>query len=185
MQIFKHPFFRFIFLATGLYVGWYFSYEYYFKPHTVFDDVIIDNLVNLAESLLRLFGYEVIPYEDFPLRSHIGIVSEPFPLNSKGVTIGAPCDGAVLFALFLVFVVSFPGPLKHKIWFIPAGIVAIHLLNVFRVIGLAIVVFVNEDWLAFNHDYTFTLIVYAFVFFLWWLWTKKFAPTSFQKPETT
>ncbi len=181
--ILSNPFFRFIILATGLYIGWYFSYEYYLKPHTIFDDLIIENLVVLAESLLRLIGYDLIPYQDFPFRNHIGIIGDLGPMNSKGVTIGAPCDGAVLFALFVVFVISFPGPWRHKLWFIPVGVVLIHLMNVIRVVGLAIVVRVNESWLDFNHDYTFTLIVYSFVFFLWWLWTKKFATNSFQKAQ--
>jgi hypothetical protein len=33
----------------------------------------------------------------------------------------------------------------------------------------------NENWLSFNHDYTFTLIVYSFVFLLWWIWVNKFS----------
>ncbi len=183
MAFLRNPFFRFIIVATGLYIGWYTLYEYYLKPNTLFDDYIINNLVTLSEWLLKGLGYDVIPYQDYPLRSHIGIIGPSGPLQSKGVTIGAPCDGAVLFALFVAFVVAFPGPFKHKLWFIPAGLVAIHLLNVLRVMGLAIIVLINEDWLAFNHDYTFTLIVYAFVFFLWWLWTKKFAPSNLSNNE--
>ncbi|MFN0030643.1 MAG: exosortase X [Flavobacteriales bacterium] len=174
----SNPFFRFLIKATTLYVGWYMVYEYLLKPHTLFDDYIIHNLVVLGEKVLEIIGYDLIPYTDLPLRSHIGITGPEGPMFSKGVTIGAPCDGAVLFALFIVFVVSFPGKLAAKIWFIPCGLLAIHLLNVLRVAALAIVVHIDESWLAFNHDYTFTIIVYAFVFWLWWLWIKKFSPLA-------
>jgi exosortase family protein XrtF len=179
LSFLRNPVFRFIGMATGLYLVWYFAYEYYVKPSTLFDDYVIDSLVRWGERLLTFFGYTISDYTalDGPLRSHLGIA------GSKGVSIGAPCDGAVLFALFIVFVVSYPGSFKHKWWFIPVGLLTIHFINILRVIGLAIIVHINEDWLAFNHDYTFTLIVYAFVFFLWWLWIKKFtqqekAPTQ-------
>lgn len=179
LSFLKNPVFRFLGLATSLYLLWYFSYEYYFKPHTLFDDYVIDSLVRWGERILKLVGYSISDYTtlDGALRSHLGIE------GSKGVSIGAPCDGAVLFALFIVFVISYPGPIRHKLWFIPVGLITIHFINVLRVVGLAVIVHINEDWLAFNHDYTFTLIVYAFVFFLWWLWIKKFSPTSSQSSE--
>jgi exosortase family protein XrtF len=168
----KNPFFKFIFLSTGIYLGWYFLYEFYLKPDTQFDDYIIHSLVKMAEWILSALGYALIPYQDLPLRSHIGID------GSLGVTIGEPCDGAVLFALFAAFVISFPGPFKHKLWFVPIGLLAVHLINALRVAGLALIVHINENWLSFNHDYTFTIIVYAFVFWLWWIWIKRFSPLS-------
>ena len=179
MSFLKNPVFRFLGLSTGLYLVWYFLYEYYLKPHTLFDDYVIDSLVRLGERFLSLIGYTISDYAslDGPLRSHLGIE------GSKGVSIGAPCDGAVLFALFVVFVIAYPGPLKNKWWFIPSGLIAIHLINVLRVAALAIIVHINEDWLAFNHDYTFTLLVYSFVFFLWWIWIKKFTD-SHEKPAS-
>lgn len=172
MSFLSNPFFRFILISTGIYLGWIVLYEFYLKPSTLFDDLIIDSLVKLAEGGLQLIGYEITPYQDFPFRSHIGI------LNSKGVTIGAPCDGAVLFALFAAFVIAFPGKIKNKFWFLPIGLLSIHLINALRVLGLAVIVHINEDWLAFNHDYTFTLFVYAWVFLLWWIWISKYSPLA-------
>jgi len=56
------------------------------------------------------------------------------------------------------------------------GIVLIFALNVLRVVGLAIVQKnVSEKWLEFNHTYTFTIIVYAFIFGLWLIWVNKIA----------
>lgn len=172
MSFLKNPFFRFIIISTGIYLGWTVLYEFFLKPSTIFDDLIIDSLVKLGESGLQLIGYEVTPYQDFPYRIHIGV------MGSKGVTIGAPCDGAVLFALFVAFIVAFPGKIQNKLWFVPVGLLSIHLINVLRVMGLAIIVHINEDWLAFNHDYTFTLFVYAWVFFLWWIWISRYSPLA-------
>jgi hypothetical protein len=49
-------------------------------------------------------------------------------------------------------------------------------LNVLRIVALAIIMSVNEEWLAFNHDYTFTILVYAYVFALWMIWVQRFSP---------
>ena len=73
----------------------------------------------------------------------------------NGVTVGAPCDGIVLLALFTVFIVAFPGPWKHKLWYLPAGLIAIHLINAIRITALAVIAHVKIEWLQFNHDYTF------------------------------
>ncbi|MFN6379491.1 MAG: exosortase X [Flavobacteriales bacterium] len=167
--LFKNPFTRFLILSTTLYLIWYFLYEFYLKENTFINEYVIDSLVKLGESVLHGLGYETTPYTDGKFRQHFGV------LGTAGVTIGAPCDGIVLFALFVVFMISYPGPVKHKAWFLPVGLAMIHGLNVLRVTALALIVYHNESWFSFNHDYTFTLIVYAAVFALWWLWIVKFS----------
>ncbi len=168
-SLFKNPFSRFLIVSTTLYLSWYFFYEFYLKDHSLIDEWVIDSLVNLGEGFLKLIGYPITDYADGLYRVHFGVA------GSKGVTIGAPCDGIVLFALFIVFIISYPGPIKHKLWFLPAGLVFIHLINVLRVSALALIVYHKQDWFSFNHDYTFTLIVYAIVFGLWWIWITKFS----------
>lgn len=168
-KLYSNPFTRFLFVSTSLYLVWYFFYEFYLKENTLINEYVIDNLVFLGENLLQIFGYVTTPYNDGVFRVHFGV------LGSSGVTIGAPCDGIVLFALFVVFMLSYPGPIKHKVWFLPLGLMLIHGLNVLRVVGLALIVYYNETWFSFNHDYTFTLVVYAAVFGLWWWWIVKFS----------
>jgi exosortase family protein XrtF len=172
LNVFRNPLTRFIILSTGLYLGWYFFYEFHLHAHTSFDKIVIDTLVKWAEGTLQLIGYQTTDYSsaDVLFREHIGIV------GSNGVTIGAPCDGVVLYALFIVFVVAFPGPRKHKLWFVPLGALSVFYLNVLRIVALAVIMSINENWLAFNHDYTFTILVYAYVFALWMIWVQKFSP---------
>ena len=171
VHVLKNPFLRFLVFSISLYLTWNVIYEFYLRSHTNFDKVVIDTLVRWAEVTLQGLGYATTDYSsaDVLFREHIGIS------GSKGVTIGAPCDGVILYVLFIFFVVAFPGPLKHKAWFIPVGALSVFYLNVLRIVGLAIIMSVNENWLAFNHDYTFTIIVYAYVFALWMLWVKRFS----------
>ena len=107
--VFENPFFRFLVTSIGLYLGWYCLYEFYLHTQTSFDKVVIDGLVRWAEFTLQALGYTTTDYStaDVIFREHIGIA------GSKGVTIGAPCDGVVLYALFVFFVAAFPGPWKH------------------------------------------------------------------------
>jgi len=166
----KNPLIRFLLIASSLYLLWYVIYEFYLKINTAFDDVVINNLVYLSKKILLFFGYELVVYSEIAYQNIVQIK------ESLGVTIGAPCDGIVLLALFTVFIMSFPGPSKHKLWFLPLGLMSIHLINVLRIVSLAIIVDINPAWLEFNHDYTFTILVYAFVFFLWYIWVNKFSP---------
>ena len=181
LKVFQNPLIRFLLVSTGLYLLWYFFYEFYLHSHTNFDKIVIDTLVRWAEVSLQLLGFQTTDYSsaDVLFREHIGV------LGSNGVTIGAPCDGVVLYALFIVFVVAFPGPVKHKLWYVPIGALSVFYLNVLRIVALAIIMSINEDWLAFNHDYTFTIIVYAYVFILWMIWVKKFSPFSEKNTELT
>lgn len=166
-----HASLRFVLVGTALYLSWYFIYELYLKPSTNFDEWLIHSLVRSAEEAFRFFGVSLTDYSalDVSYKSHIGLS------GSLGVTVGAPCDGAPLLALFLSFVGAFPGPWRHKWWYMLVGVITIHLFNVLRIMGLALIVSWNPDWLAFNHDYTFTIAIYGYVFGLWWIWINRFA----------
>ncbi len=175
----KNPFLRFILVGTGLYLMWYVLYEYYLNPQTLADEYIIDNLTGISQGILSFLGYETVTESTASgLRNYIGIN------GFLKLHIGAPCDGFALLILFFSFIVAFPGPSIHKIWYIPVGLLLIHLINALRVVALVLIVKANPEWLSFNHDYTFTILVYAFVFLLWWIWVNKFSPLKKQAAST-
>ncbi len=161
---------RFLGLGFVGYLAWYVVYQYVLKDQTLVDDYLIHSMVVSSECALRLLGYGLYEVNTPELRWQIGIA------DSVGLLqIGAPCDGLVLFALFTVFILVFPGPTKRKLWFIPAGIVLIHLANLLRVVSLVIIQYNRPQSLKFNHDYTWTVLVYAFIFWLWHLWATRFS----------
>ena len=168
---FENPLFRFLVTALVLYIGWFSLYNLVLDPQDSIDQVLTGNLVFLGEQLLEGFGYHLIaPSPDAKVQT-LGID------GSTGLWIGDPCNGMTLFALFTIFVISYPGPIKRKLWFIPVGILAIHFMNFLRVIGLVLINYYSPESLEFNHNYTFTTIVYSFVFFLWYLWAEKLSKT--------
>lgn len=159
---------RFISIGFLGYLSWYVVYQYYLKEHTLLDEYLIHSMVLSAEWVLERLGFALYELNSVELRWQIGIA------DSIGLLqIGAPCDGLVLFALFAVFVMAFPGSWKRKAWFIPLGISSIHLLNLFRVVSLVMIQYNRPQSLKFNHDYTWTILVYAFIFWLWYVWAER------------
>lgn len=167
------PVIRFLSLAAALYLGWYLLYEFILHPNGSLDRAVIDSLIGWSSGILTFIGQELIPE---PVNAE--------NLRTIGVQgghllwIGDPCNGVGLFAVFLIFLVAYPGPWKHKIWFGGLGLFTIHLINALRVVALCLIVKVDYELLNFNHDYTFYVVVYGWVFLLWAIWVRKFAPTS-------
>lgn len=160
------------FLGFGFvgYLLWYVVYQYILKDQTLLDEYLIHSMVVSSEWVLRGLGYSLYEMNAVGLRWQIGIA------DSVGLLqIGAPCDGLVLFALFAVFILAFPGPARRKLWFIPAGILLIHLANLIRVVSLVIIQYNRPQSLQFNHDYTWTVLIYGFIFYLWYLWATRFS----------
>lgn len=159
---------RFLGLGFVGYLVLYVVYQYFLKEHTLLDEYLIHSMVVTSEWVLRNLGYALYEMQTTELRWQIGIADSVGLLH-----IGAPCDGLVLFVLFSVFIVAFPGPVRRKLWYIPLGVVLIHLANLVRVVSLVMIQFNSPQNLKFNHDYTWTVLIYSFIFWLWYLWAAK------------
>ncbi|HRH70938.1 MAG: hypothetical protein JNL43_07200 [Flavobacteriales bacterium] len=173
------PVLRFLILAIVLYLGWYLLYEFVLHPQGRLDSAAIDSLVTWASGILIGLGHELIPE----------------PANAENIRtigvqgghllwIGDPCNGVGLFATYLIFLIAYPGPRRHKIWFAALGLLSIHLINALRVAALCIIVTYDYELLNFNHDYTFYVIVYGWVFLLWAIWVRRFAPKTLSPTST-
>ena len=167
MSLARHPMLRFIGLGALLYLAWHLLYEFVLKPHTALDEVVATHLVNGSTWILELLGYEVMDAATCARPNSLGIA------GAKCLQVGAPCDGVVLFALFTCFIIAFPGPWKKRLWYIPFGLVLIHLSNLTRITSLVLILYYNPEYLDFNHDYTFTIFVYAVIFALWYGWVGR------------
>ncbi|MDI1355048.1 MAG: archaeosortase/exosortase family protein [bacterium] len=162
-------FIKFILLAAALYLSLFFSHQFIVRRYTYYDQHFIGSIIESADFFLNLFGYHTFTILQDRDVQVIGID------GSTGVWVGSNCNAISLFSLFVVFILAYPGPIKHKVWFIPLGIILIHIANIFRVVALAMIAFHAPSYLNFNHTYTFTFLVYLFIFGLWMLWVNKFA----------
>ena len=95
-----------------------------------------------------------------------------FP-NQCIMYINESCSGLKQMLQFSLLIMLFPGPWIKKLWFIPLGMIIIHLTNLFRVVGLAVVMNNWPQYWDFSHDYIFRPIFYVVIFALWLYWVER------------
>ena len=159
--------FRFLLVVVALYLVWFFGYEQWLARDGRLDAVLCAQITQASVAFLQALGFAATVSPTVPT---LVVMS-----GQPSVIVGVPCNGLVIYALFGGFILAFPGPWLRKLWFIPAGMAMIWVLNVLRVAALAINHHYAHSSVDFNHHYTFTFIVYACIFGLWMLWAKRLA----------
>ena len=164
----------FLLKAFGLYLFWYILYDLWLHPKSTLDNLISTNLAYWSSLIIKSLGFIAI--------DSVAASSENITVigidGTHGLWVGDPCNGITLFALFVGFIIAYPGKIKNKLWFIPLGLLSIHIINILRIVSLCLIVLYKPDSLAFNHTYTFTILVYAYVFWLWLIWSNKYSNQS-------
>ncbi len=161
----KNPVTRFLVLVFSLFILWYLVYNLWLHPDERLDLFVVDITISMSKTVLEFMGYSVYTGVD----RLIGID------GASGLWMGDNCNGIILFSLFAWFIVAYKGKIKYKLIYIPLGVISIQLLNVLRVVVLAILDTHSRTWTEFNHTYTFTIIVYGYIFFLWMVWVNKYS----------
>lgn len=157
---------KFIFSVLFLYLMGLVIYESFLLPHTLLDEWIIHGLVVAAEWIIHFFGFSTVAHHT-PLFYTIQIQ------DSVGVWVSPNCDGWMVMWVFISVWLFLPLVKFWKFALIPVFCLVIECVNVLRIASLAVITKYYPESLAFNHDYTFTILVYGFVIFLWWLGIKK------------
>ncbi|WP_201977139.1 exosortase X [Hymenobacter rubidus] len=158
---------RFVLVGVAMYLVWFFGYEHWLAVDGRLDAALCNQITSASVAVLRAMGF------------HAAVDSTKANLvlmnGQPSVIMFGPCNGLVLYVLFMGFVLAFPGPWLRKLWFIPLGIALIWGLNVLRIAALAINHTYAYGSVDFNHHYTFTFVVYACIFGLWMLWARRLA----------
>jgi len=90
------------------------------------------------------------------------------------VSVYEGCNGLNVMIIFSAFLVAL-GPIKKTLyWFLPAGLMIIHISNLLRIVFLFWVTLYLPDFLYFTHKYLFTAFIYLIVFVMWFVWVKKY-----------
>jgi exosortase/archaeosortase family protein len=110
----------------------------------------------------------------------LGMQIEPAPNNMMQFTNGyamyvnSSCSGLKQFYQVIILFVLFPGPWKHKLWFIPFSCFAMLATNVFRISVLAIIQAWRPEYFEFIHTWVLRPFFYVVLFGLWVFWVEKF-----------
>jgi exosortase/archaeosortase family protein len=161
----NNPMIRFMLKAGLVYLLW--ECLNWFQMHNdafhkiwyAMHGAVRDNIVFMSSSILKVLQYEITQYNE------VIIIN-----GSAGVAVGPACVGFGLLFGFAGLIISYHGAIKSKLWFIPLGLLGIHSINILRIVILAIISKINNDWVDFNHKYVFNTIIYIFIFLMFtWL----------------
>ncbi|MDF1551174.1 MAG: archaeosortase/exosortase family protein [Bacteroidales bacterium] len=166
------------FFANGviLVIIWSLFYQFLrYSPFiNSFYEVITNQLTKIllisSKFLLEIFGFET---------EISGKTMRIF--GTEGVYLDRGCLARNLMGLFAGFIIAFPGNIKYKLWVIPAGLLVINILNVFRISGLAYLVLRYPEYVDINHHVIFKYTVYFFIFLLWYFWIKYYSASAKKK----
>lgn len=103
-------------------------------------------------------------------------------LNNEGtysfVTVAPECTSLKQWMHWLFLMLIFPGPWKHKAWYIPLGLVIIEFANVVRIVGICLFLVHYPHDFALAHDGIFKIMFYVVIFLMWAIWNDRFHHTK-------
>ena len=83
------------------------------------------------------------------------------------------CNGVNVMIVFVAFLVAYGGPPKRLLWFLPLGLLIIHLFNILRIILLYDAAHRSSEYFYYIHKYVFTAALYVVVIGLWIFWVSR------------
>lgn len=158
--------------AVILFVGWMVAYHGFIKPDGRANEWLTTKVVQGTKMGLNLLGYDVTPnlnIDDPKADKYVFIDGQPV------VLVDDPCNGLELIALFIGFLLCFPGPWKYKLIVMPIGSMIVFLINIIREITLALNYKYFQQTFDFNHKYTYVFIVYLIIFLMWRFWLNRYS----------
>lgn len=179
----QSPFNKFLAKAALFYIIWMVGYDYLISRYFLgFNNFLTLNIAQVGAACLRAINFDAeaisVPNGLGSFWNYIYINKHPYVVIENG------CNGLVLMYLYAMFIVAFPGPTKHKYWYIPLGVFLIYWINIGRIVFLSTMLLKYEkNVYEFHHKYTFQLVVYVFIFIFWVIWANRYSKTA--EPATT
>lgn len=168
------------FLATYLVLSTIYGefISHYDGLETPQTDPITHFVVEQTAAFSELLGYETEIYEDAHLyaQTEEEQTFDTIHLDDKyAISVEEGCNAVNVMILFLAFVIGFGGKWKAMTWFLPLGLLFIHLANIGRLTLLEIInVDFQGEGFHFYHKYLFTAILYVAIFILWVWWVNVY-----------
>lgn len=135
-------------------------------------DIVINTADWLAEKVFTA-SYAIIhwTYDSAAVQEAVNTIRFS---NGGYIEVNEGCSGLKQFYQILVLFILFPGPWRHKLWFIPFSILIMHLTNIFRIVALGMVtLWLPQHW-DFTHDWILRPFFYVVIFLLWVWWVERF-----------
>lgn len=98
--------------------------------------------------------------------------------NGFAVSIEAGCNGIEAAIVLIAAMLAFPAPWKHRIVGILAGLLAVQLLNIVRVISLFYLGQWNLEVFDWAHLYLWQALIMLDVLIVWLVWIRMLPAAS-------
>jgi exosortase H (IPTLxxWG-CTERM-specific) len=120
-------------------------------------------LAGVSRSLVTLFDGHVVATGNV-IRS---------TSNNFAVSIEAGCNGVEATLVLIAAMLAFPAPWKHRVLGIVAGVLAVQLLNVLRVISLFYLGQWDRQIFEWAHLYVWQALIMLDVLVVWLIWVRR------------
>lgn len=138
--------------------------------------VMAEHIAVLTHKILNFFGYETDLLPNNVIRHTTG---------SRGaIWVIWGCSGIKQAYIFFCIIAFYKGPWRHKLWYIPMGLVLVYLFNNFRIIFITANMEKHPQQFELWHEYILKYAFYAMIFLLWVVWNEKFARKKFEAQST-
>ena len=147
----------------------------WFKPTSLFQEIatfMTNHVFNSSSWILQhIFGwtFEIQNPNTFIFSIPASGIRHPASLE-----VNESCSGLKQFFQIAILFILFPGPWKHKLWYIPVAILIMHGVNILRIVVLSVILVYHPDWWTFSHDWILRPFFYVIIFLEWLIWLKYF-----------
>lgn len=83
------------------------------------------------------------------------------------------CLGIDTMFLLTALIISYPGKWLDRLWFIPLGVLGIHIINIIRITGLCLSWIYFPDQSFIDHHDVYNVIAMIFIFGMFTIWVKR------------
>ena len=143
-----------------------------------------------ASSNFHLFGWQVLSSSMFDAMAKVVYIQSKWILhffipfqstdssnmfiftNNFSFYVNGSCSGFKPLLQFTILMLLFPGQWKHKLWYIPLGLIIVHITNLIRIVSLGLIMHYNPDSWHFAHRYPLRIMFYVVIFLLWIVWNE-------------
>lgn len=116
----------------------------------------------VSAAIMKLFDPNVI--------SH-GIVIQD-KVTQHGIQVVKGCNGMEAVIILFAAVFAFPATFKQKLAGFLAGFLAIHALNVVRIVSLYYIAKYSHTWFEWFHLYVWQMLIILDALVVWLLWLR-------------
>jgi len=124
-------------------------------------------VTNQTSDVLTLLGWTT-SVEEKTLKATANIMYEGRAI----LAVFEGCNGLNVMVIYVAFLVAFGPYTKRLLWFIPMGLLLVHVFNIGRIFLLFFVSIQLPRFMYFTHKFFFTAILYIVIFILWVVWIR-------------